>query len=73
MADYSGDETDGLNETLCPCDFKHVSSDLMSRLLASMLHLHAPILDGPHHYHCHRVRAHNGQHRAPEHPPWIAV
>ena len=33
MADYSGDETDGLNETLCPCDFKHVSSDPISRLL----------------------------------------
>ena len=35
VADYSGDETDGLNETLCPCDFKHVSSDLISRLLAA--------------------------------------
>ena len=24
VPDYSGDETDGLNETLCPCDFRSV-------------------------------------------------
>ena len=23
--DWSGDERDGMNETLCPCDFKQVS------------------------------------------------
>ena len=24
-ADRTGDESDGMNETLCPCDFKQVS------------------------------------------------
>ena len=24
-ADWSGDEDDGMNETICPCDFQHVS------------------------------------------------
>ena len=29
VPDQSGDETDGLNETLCPCDFKHVRIPLL--------------------------------------------
>ena len=27
-ADWSGDEDDGMNETICPCDFQHVSLHL---------------------------------------------
>jgi hypothetical protein len=30
VPDPTGDETDGLNETLCPCDFKHVRLRLLS-------------------------------------------
>ena len=29
-ADWSGDEDDGMNETICPCDFQHVSLHLCS-------------------------------------------
>jgi len=25
-ADWTGEEDDGMNETICPCDFQHVSS-----------------------------------------------
>lgn len=30
--DQMGDEADGLNETLCPCDFKQVCADSQSNI-----------------------------------------
>lgn len=38
MRDDSGDETDGLNETLCPCDFKQVRITLLACALALSWH-----------------------------------
>lgn len=38
VRDDSGDEVDGLNETLCPCDFKHVCISLLACISALPLH-----------------------------------
>lgn len=37
VPDPTGDETDGLNETLCPCDFKHVRLRLPSPLIIQIV------------------------------------
>lgn len=29
-ADWTGEEDDGMNETICPCDFQHVSALLLT-------------------------------------------
>ena len=34
VRDNSGDEVDGLNETLCPCDFKNVRIPMLACVLA---------------------------------------
>ena len=58
VPDQSGDETDGLNETLCPCDFKHVRIPLLPFAFRGLT---ACLLRG----HCQPCSAYAAMHRSP--------